>query len=211
MDDPMDETRERREAAEAAAAAESYRADTVPPRTYERPPLPPLPAPAPVTMADTRPPQVKAPVLSLLLSVLFPGLGQLYNEQPAKAVTFFFGIVGSIYGAAEISPFPFAFLIPFVWVYNLIDAWTSAQDINRRAVTGQLAKKDTTLESPAWGAGLLVLGLALLLNNMGLLRLAALARFWPLVLVVIGGIFLARALRARQAPAAGGPFDERPL
>lgn len=211
MDNAMDEPRERREAADLAGA-ESPAADTAPPRTYERPPLPPLPPPAPAAAAvDTRPPQVKAPVLALILSLGFPGLGQLYNEQPAKAVTFFFGIVGSIYGAAEISPFPFAFLIPFVWVYNLIDAWTSAQDINRRAANGQLVRKDTTLESPGWGAGLLLLGLVLLLNNLGWLRLAALARYWPLVLVVIGGIFLARAMRARQAPAAREPFDERPL
>lgn len=210
MDNAMDDPRERREPADTADSAASYTAETVPPRMYERPPLPPLPAPQYAPPAE-KPAQVKAPILSLLLSLGFPGLGQLYNEQPAKAVTFFFGIVGSIYGTAEISPFPFAFLIPFVWVYNLIDAWTSAQDINRRAVSGQLVRKDTTLESPGWGAGLLLLGLVLLLNNMGWLRLAAAARYWPLVLVVVGGLFLARAMRARQAPRAGEPFDERPL
>ena len=56
-----------------------------------------------------------------------------------------------------------------------------------------------------------MLGLVLLLNNLGWLRLAAVSRYWPLALVVIGGVFLARALRARQAPAAGEPFDEHPL
>ena len=39
---------------------------------------------------------------------------------------FFFAEVGCIYGAAEIDPFPFAFLIPFVYFFNLIDAWRSA-------------------------------------------------------------------------------------
>jgi TM2 domain-containing membrane protein YozV len=211
MENPMDEPRDARaaEPAETGADAESYTAATVPPRSYERPPLPPLPAPSYVT-PDPRSAQVKAPMLALFLS-FFPGLGQLYNEQPAKAVTFFFGFVGAIYGAAEISPLPFAFLIPFVWFYNLIDAWTTANEINRRARTGELVRKDTTLESPGWGASLLVLGLVLLLNNLGWLRLAALSRYWPLALVVAGGVFLARALRARQAPAVRGPFDDRPL
>ena len=151
------------------------------------------------------------PGTAALLSFLIPGLGQIYNEQPAKAVTFFFGFVGAIYGAAEINPLPFAFLIPFVVCYGLIDAWNSAQEINRRAQAGQLPRKDSGLESPGWGAGLLILGLVLLLNNFGWLRLSALNRFWPLALVLAAGIFLARALRARQTPPSGGPFDDRPL
>jgi hypothetical protein len=126
-------------------------------------------------------------------------------------VTFFFAFVGAIYGTAEISPFPFAFLIPFVWCYNLIDAWNGAQDINRRTYRGEIVRRDAALESPGWGAGLLVLGLALLMNNLGWLRLAAIGRYWPLALVVVGAIFLYRALRAQKTPPAGGSFDERPL
>jgi TM2 domain-containing membrane protein YozV len=207
MEDAMDE---RRDAPADVGTPESYTAQTVPPRTYERPPLPPLPPPVYGAPPDVRPPQVKAPLLAVALSA-FPGLGQLYNEQPAKAVTFFFGFVGAIYGAAEISPFPFAFLIPFVWFYNVIDAWTSANDINRRTLAGSLVRKDTAVESPGWGAALLLLGLVLLLNNLGWLHLASLSRYWPLALVVAGGLFLARALRSRQSSAAGEPFDERPL
>jgi hypothetical protein len=210
MQDPMDEPRDTRAETADAGTAESYTAPTVAPRAHERPPLPPLPPPAYYAPQETRPPQVKAPLLAVVLS-LFPGLGQIYNEQPAKAVTFFFGFVGAIYGAAEVNPLPFAFLIPFVVCYGLIDAWNSAQEINRRAQSGQLARKDSAVESPGWGAALLVLGLVLLLNNFGWLRLAALNRFWPLALVIAGGIFLARALRARQSPPPGGPFDDRPL
>jgi TM2 domain-containing membrane protein YozV len=207
--DPMADT-----AVDAAATeAPAYGGTAVaPPRTYERPlppPLPPLPPPG-FTLVETKPPQAKAPVLAVLLS-FFPGLGQLYNEQPAKAITFFFAFVGSIYGAAEISPFPFAFLIPFVWFYNLIDAWITAGDINKRARAGDYERKDTSFESPLWGGTLLGLGLLLLLNNMGWLRLAAFARYWPLVLVVVGAAFLLRALRARQAAPARGSYDDRPL
>jgi hypothetical protein len=206
MEDAMDEPRDARA---ETGTPESYTADTAPPRSYERPPLPPLPPPS-YTAPLERAPQVKSPLLALALS-FFPGLGQLYNEQPAKAVTFFFSFVGSIYGTAEISPFPFAFLIPFVWFYNVIDAWIGANEINRRAREGSLVRKDNAIESPAWGAGLLLLGLVLLLNNLGWLHLASLSRYWPLALVVVGAVFLSRALRARQAPPSSGPFDERPL
>jgi hypothetical protein len=189
-----------------------YATTVVPPRTYERPlppPLPPLPPPG-YALVETKPPQVKSPVLAVVLSV-FPGLGQLYNEQPAKAVTFFFGFVGSIYGAAEISPFPFAFLIPFVWFYNLIDAWITASDINQRARAGDFVRRDTSFESPLWGGTLLGLGLVLLLNNLGWLHLASFARYWPVVLVIVGAVFLTRAVRARQTTPARESFDDRPL
>ena len=53
----------------------------------------------------------KSPVLALVLS-LFPGIGQIYNGQPAKALVFFFAWAGSIYLTAEASPF-FAFVIIF--------------------------------------------------------------------------------------------------
>src|SRR5262245_28806850 len=191
MEDAMDEPRDARAETDEGRTPESYAA-TVPPRTYERPPLPPLPPPPPpYAMPGSQAAEVKSPWLALVLS-FFPGLGQLYNEQPAKAVTFFFGFVGSIYGTAEISPFPFAFLIPFVWFYNVIDAWMGANEINRRAREGSLVRKDSALESPGWGAGLLLLGLVLLLNNLGWLHLASLGRYWPLALVIAGGLFLAK-------------------
>jgi hypothetical protein len=175
MENPLDDRREPMD----------EMADTMAPPTART--LPPLPPPSPVLpMLEPRPPQVKAPLLAVFLSV-FPGLGQLYNEQPAKAV--------------------------FVWFYNLIDAWTSANDINQRALSGEVVRKETSFESPLWGGTLLGMGLLLLLNNLGWLRLAALGRYWPIVivLVVIGAVFLARAVRARQAPAPREPFDDRPL
>lgn len=208
MDNPIDETNEA--PSEPDTAASDSRAETAVPRGYNSRTLPPLPAP--YTAPPALPPApAKTPILALLLSV-FPGLGQLYNEQPAKAVTFFFFVVGSIYGTATISPFPFAFLIPFSWFYNLIDAWSSAHDINRRELAGGRPRKDRSLESPIWGATLLGLGLVLLLNNLGWLNLARLSRFWPLVMVVIGAIFLSRALKARDASApARDSFDDRAL
>jgi TM2 domain-containing membrane protein YozV len=161
--------------------------------------VPTLPAPA-AAPAPPAPKPPKNPLLALVLSLL-PGLGQVYNGQPAKAFVFFSAWVASIYGAAEISPFPFAFLIPFVYLYNLIDAFRTADLINARTLGGLPAPEEETFESPVWGGGLLVLGLLLLLNNLGWLRLASLARYWPVVLIVAGAAFLYGSIQRRREPA----------
>lgn len=146
----------------------------------------------------------KAPGLAVVLSLL-PGLGQVYNGQPAKAFVFFFAWVGSIYGAAEVNPFPFAFLIPFVYFYNLVDAYRSAALINLKAAGGAVLDESTD-ESPAWGWSLVALGAVLLANNLGWLRLAAFARYWPLLLVVAGGAFVYSSVQKKKTGEAdGGP------
>lgn len=156
-----------------------------------QPALPPLPPPT----AATAPP--KSPGLALLLSFLLPGVGQVYNGQPAKAFVFFFAFVGSIYGATQ-EPLPFAFLIPFVHIYNLIDAYRSAGLINDRARGGGVQGLEETTESPAWGVTLMVLGFVILLNNLGWLDLSRLIRFWPVLLILAGAAFLRDSLRRRK-------------
>lgn len=161
----------------------------------------PSPAPAlpPYPVLPPRPP--KSPILALVLS-LFPGIGQAYNGQFAKALTFFLMWAGSIYLTAEVDPMPFAFLIPFTYFFNLVDAYRSAVLINARAAGGTPLAEENTFESPAWGASLLVLGLLLLFNNLGWLQLIAFKRYWPLALVAAGVVFL---MRARRPAETGGP------
>ena len=141
--------------------------------------------PLPTATAAAAP---KSPILALVLS-FFPGIGQIYNGQPAKALAFFFAWAGSIYLTAEANPF-FAFLIAFTYFYNLVDAWRTATAINERHAGGLGAAEDDTTESPAWGAVLMGVGALLLFNNLGWLRLASLQRYWPLVLIAAGGAFL---------------------
>ena len=50
---------------------------------------------------------------------------------------FFFAWVGSIYLTASGHEFPFAFVIPFVYLYNIIDAWKGATAINARFLGGR--------------------------------------------------------------------------
>jgi len=162
---------------------------------------PPLPPPAP---AYTRLP--KNPILATFLSG-FPGLGQVYNGQPAKAVVFFGAWVFAIYGAAEINPMPFAFLIPFTYLYNLVDAYKSASLINQRFLGGQRTVEDEAVESPAWGFTLIGLGLVLLLHNLGWINLAAVERYWPVLLIAAGVALVYMSVRKRKAAEVdGGPL-----
>jgi TM2 domain-containing membrane protein YozV len=157
----------------------------------------------------TPPKGQRNPWIALLLSV-FPGVGQLYNGQPSKAFFFFFAWVGCIWGAADVAGLPFGLLIPFVWFYNLVDAYRSACYANQQA-TGIDTSEDLAMESPAWGVGLVVLGLVLLFSNLGWLHLAALRAYWPVLLIVIGGVFLYGSIQRKknQQPSPVGIDDDR--
>jgi TM2 domain-containing membrane protein YozV len=150
------------------------------------PPLPPGSAPA----AGPYVRLPKSPGLAAFLS-LFPGLGQVYNGQIARAFVFLFGFVGSIY---------FAFMIPFVYLYNMIDAWKGATVINQRFLGGEGQEpKEDTVESPIWGGSLVVIGLLVLLSNMGWLDLDRLAQWWPLLLIAVGGYFIYNSIQKKKA------------
>jgi hypothetical protein len=128
---------------------------------------------------------------------MFPGLGQIYNGQPAKALVFFLVWVGSIMGAHD-EGMPFGLMIPFIWLYNMIDAWRSASAINLRAAGGARVEEDAGVESPAWGGTLVALGLVLLARNLGWINFAAIARFWPVLLIVVGGALLFSSLQRKR-------------
>jgi TM2 domain-containing membrane protein YozV len=160
------------------------------------PPLPPAQPPTFVKLP-------KNPTLALVLS-LFPGLGQVYNGQPAKAFVFFAAWVTGIYGAAEINPFPFAFIIPFAYLYNLVDAYRSAASINARYLGGGLVEEDESPESPAWGGSLVVLGIVLLAHNLGWINLAAVERYWPVFLIVGGVVMVYGSMKKRRGAETSG-------
>jgi uncharacterized protein with PQ loop repeat len=67
--------------------------------------------------------QLKVPAISVILSGLFPGLGQVYNgDSLLKGLLIFFGTTFGF----------FIFLIPgiIVWIYGMYDGWKKAAGIN---------------------------------------------------------------------------------
>ena len=160
---------------------------------------PPLP---PAAAEHRRPP--KNPALAALLS-LFPGLGQIYNGHTGKAFSFFGAWVAAIYATATIDGLPFAFFIPFVYLYNLIDAYKSAAAINARALGGGVAEDEADdVESPVWGGTLVAIGVILLSHNLGWLDLSRLQRYWPVLLIVLGGYLLYGSVQKRKAETGDG-------
>jgi hypothetical protein len=176
-------------------------------------PAPAAPPPAPALPAAAGPmgaPYVrlpKSPGLAAFLS-LFPGLGQVYNGQIARAFVFFFAFVGSIYLTASGHEFPFAFMIPFVYLFNMIDAWKGSNAINARFLGGKTEpEEEVGVESPVWGGTLVLIGLLVLFNNLGWLDLDRLARWWPTLLILVGGWFIYASIQKKKASESG---DEPP-
>ena len=72
---------------------------------------------------------VKNPGIAAILSCIFPGLGQLYNQEIIKGL--------KIIGAMIISMVLIVILIgfitmPIIWLYSIWDAYTTADEINDR-------------------------------------------------------------------------------
>jgi hypothetical protein len=78
----------------------------------------------------------------MLLSLVMPGLGQVYNGHLSKAIFFFFAFSGSIYLITEGHPLPFAVFLPFIIFSNMIDAYRSATLINARGTAAVLEEDD---------------------------------------------------------------------
>lgn len=71
--------------------------------------------------------QKKEPLFSLVLSLIFPGLGQFYNNQSSKGIYLIIGAIVSI----VLSIFIIGFLLyMFVWLYGMYDAYSTAIALN---------------------------------------------------------------------------------
>jgi TM2 domain-containing membrane protein YozV len=159
------------------------------------------PPPAPPATDGARP--TKSPILAAALTFLFPGVGQIYNGQTTKALVFFGTFVGLVWLCASGEAMPFAFGLPFLFFFSLIDAYRSAVLINARR-TGEPLEDVEEPASPAWGWTLIGLGVVLLLNNLGWLNLWAVRRFWP-VLLIVGGVLVIRGAMKRRGDSSPGP------
>ncbi len=74
------------------------------------------------------PPTRKEPIISVILSLLFPGLGQLYNGQSTKGLYFIgLAIVSIVLSLILIG----ALIYLLIWLWSIIDAYNSAEKFNR--------------------------------------------------------------------------------
>jgi len=71
--------------------------------------------------------EVKNPGIAAVLSVLYVGLGQIYNGEVGKGIGFI--IIGIILIVSMFILIGFI-LYPIFWIFNVYDAYTTAKKIN---------------------------------------------------------------------------------
>jgi TM2 domain-containing membrane protein YozV len=91
----------------------------------EAPAAAPAATPAPAAQAEVQAPAAKEeknPLIAVILSFFFPGLGSVYNGDTLKGVAIYIGVLIGI----------FLFILPgiIVWVYGMYDAYTTAKKMN---------------------------------------------------------------------------------
>ncbi len=175
-----------------------------PPAVY--PPVGVAPRPLPTSGPN--------PAVAGILGAIPFGIGAVYNGQYAKGLAhmFIFGLL--IYGADHAGRWDWLFgvAIPFFVVYQIIEAVRTA-----KAIQAGLPAPDPLGIGQAFGGGeridaskvpvgaviLIGLGVLFLLHTMGIMEYGF-ERFWPLILIFLGGwMFYRNWERSRQICSCG--------
>ena len=162
------------------------------------------PAPAPpagvVTSASTAPTRAGNPGVAFVLGFLFPGLGAVYNGQYSKALihivvfaTFILGLSSDMDGGMKAV---FGILLAGFIFYMAFDAMHTAQS-KQRGETPVDPLESWSKERPIGPIILIVLGAIFLLHNFDWFPFYRLMRFWPLILIIAGGLMFRNRLSGR--------------
>jgi TM2 domain-containing membrane protein YozV len=189
-----------------------------------REPAPAGPRAVAVTPVRTSP----SPGLAAVLAILFPfGIGQVYCGLYAKGLAHLLVFTFLVWGASHAMfgmEVVFGLGIAFFYVYQIIDAYKSAQAIqmgrpapdpfqlgslfsgSSQQTMGAQPTQPPGPNLPVGAIVLIVLGTLFLLSNMGIFHFHWIGRFWPGVLVVLGIWLLMR----RRAEVASAPTPSAP-
>lgn len=134
-----------------------------------------------------------SPGLAFVLGLL-PGVGAIYNGQYAKGVVhvIILGLLISIQSsgaAGGLEPL-FGMLIAVFWFYMAFEAYHTA----RKRMVGEPVEEFSSLlnldprrgASPLAPTALILLGVIFLLNNLGVLYIGQILRWWPVLLIAAG-------------------------
>ena len=153
------------------------------------------------------------PGLALFLGFI-PGVGAIYNGQIVKAMVQVL-IFGSLIALGDKVGSPmdtiFGLGAAAFYFYMVIDSYQTA----RRKVLGLPAEEwlglgEFKLNAPVGAALLIGLGALFLLDNLGVHVLTHIARFWPVLLILVGVILLQRRIGGGGMPPTAGPGSASP-
>lgn len=158
----------------------------------------------------------KHPLISALLSFIFPGAGQLYNEQFVKGLILLAAaiaaIISIVYSGISMGnvliqneSIPSTTLILRIvasaliyfglWLYGMIDGVISAQRISNRTLTSSEAEVSAPKTKEGMiglGAFLVIIGIFGFLHQLGF-KFGLLIKYgWPFALILLGGYLLAK-------------------
>lgn len=148
------------------------------------------------------------PTVAGILAGFFPfGVGAVYTGQYAKGLAHLIivtlliaGASVSDHGHGEALGIICGFGLAFFWVYQIFDAVRSARAIQLAqpvpdpfglAASFSGGAKVETNKIPIGAVALILLGVLFLLHTMGLMEFG-IERFWPLILIFLGGWLFAR-------------------
>ena len=131
----------------------------------------------------------------------FPGMGAVYNGEYNKAlihiVVFAAMIVGLSNDIGEGASVALSLLLAGFIFYMVVDSVRTA----KAKMTGQVSPdplESWTKNRPVGPIILIVLGAIFLLNNFNWFPFYRLARFWPLILIIAGGMMFRNRLSGRS-------------
>ena len=144
---------------------------------------------------------------------LIPGVGAIYNQQYAKGLLHIivFGALISILDRPGASG-PFLGILLAGWYFYMpFEAYHTAQKRQRGEVmdemSGLVNLPQRVKKLPVVPFLLIGLGFVFLLDNLGLLRIDDLLRFWPLLMIAAGVILLMQRIQAAEAMKENNHVD----
>jgi hypothetical protein len=157
-------------------------------------------APGAVSAPATRAPAAGSPGVAFVLG-FFPGMGAVYNGEYNKAliqiVVFAAMIVGLSSDIGEGPTVALALLLAGFIFYMAIDAMRTAQSKGRGETLAD-PLESWSKNRPIGPVILIVLGAIFLLNNFNWFPFYRLVRFWPLILIIAGGLMFRNRLSGRS-------------
>lgn len=138
-----------------------------------------------------------SPVLAFFLGMI-PGLGAVYNGQYMKGLAhvMILGLLISILsnGSARGYEPLVGILIPCFWFYMCIEAYHTAKNRLMGAVVSEEAgitqSAQVPCRSPLGAIVLIAVGTLFLLENLNLLNVGRVLRYWPVFLIAYGAHML---------------------
>lgn len=161
-------------------------------------------------------PGSNSPGLAFLLG-LIPGVGAIYNGQYVKGLVHVvvFGTLISIMSSHATGGFEplFGLLISVFYAYMPFEAYHTA----KRRQQGEAVDEFSSLfplktAAPGFPVGpvlLIVIGVVFLLNTLDILALDKILRWWPVLLILLGGFMLYTRLVGGPHRAPSGEEVER--